>query len=104
MDPIEKRRHPRQHVRLVADVMHDATGTATAVVDLSEGGACLQWSLPDDTVVGAPLRVRFVLTAQQSIEIEARVVRIAAGRAGVEFLPSQQRLVRQLLAEARAAD
>jgi len=77
---------------------------ATAVIDLSEGGAALEWNLPGDISVGATVRLRFLLAADQSIEIVGRVVRIAEGRAGVEFLSDQQNLVRQLLAETKSED
>jgi hypothetical protein len=106
MERIDQRRHPRQRINGLSAVAQgdSASAPVTAVIDLSEGGACLEWSLPDDVAVGTPVRLRFVLAAGQSIEIGARVVRIAAGRAGVAFLPAQQEQVRQLLAEARASD
>lgn len=76
----------------------------TAVVDLSEGGACVEWTLSDDVAVGSPLRLRFLLGSRQAIEVVGRVVRIANGRAGIEFLGAQRDIVRQLLAEARSED
>lgn len=102
MRSFDKRQYPRSRVNLAAVVVQSAP--ATAVIDLSEGGAALEWNLPDDVVVGEAVRLRFLLAGEQSIEIEGRVVRIANGRAGVEFLSVQQNLVRQLLAEARSAD
>lgn len=102
MAPFDQRQYPRRRVSLAAVVAPRAP--ATAVIDLSEGGAALEWNLPDDVTLGATVRLRFLLAAGQSIEIEGRVVRIANGRAGVEFLSDQQNLVRQLLAEARSAD
>ena len=106
MDHVEKRRHPRRRVtRLAAEV---AAGQpkppVTAVVDLSEGGACLEWSLSDDISVGSAVRLRFLLTADQTIEVDGRVVRIGAGHAGIEFKDAQQDVIRQLLAEARSDD
>jgi hypothetical protein len=102
MSRIEQRHHPRRRVNLAAVVASRAP--ATAVIDLSEGGAALEWNLPDDVEVGTTVRLRFLLAGEQSIEIEGRVVRIVAGRAGIEFLGDQQTVVRQLLAEARSAD
>lgn len=102
MSCFDKRQYPRRRVSLAAVVVPVAP--ATAVIDLSEGGAALEWNLPDDVAVGAMVRLRFLLAGEQSIEIEGRVVRIAEGRAGVEFLSAQQTLVRQLLAEARSAE
>lgn len=102
MTRFDKRQYPRHRVTLAAVVAPSAP--ATAVIDLSEGGAALEWNLPDHIAIGAPVRLRFLLAGEQSIEIEGCVVRIANGRAGVEFLSDQQTLVRQLLAEARSAD
>ncbi len=104
MNSFDKRQYPRSRVNLTAVVAPSAPATATAVIDLSEGGAALEWNLPGDIAVGAPIRLRFLLAGEQSIEIEGRVVRIANGRAGIEFLNAQQNLVRQLLAEARSAE
>ena len=74
------------------------------VIDLSEGGAGISWTLPDRATVGETVRMRFLLAAEQSLDLDARVVRIDEGRAGVAFLPAQQDLVRQLLAESRSDD
>lgn len=105
MSRFDKRQYPRRRVSLAAVVVPAVpVAAATAVIDLSEGGAALEWNLPDDVAVGAMVRLRFLLAGEQSIEIEGRVVRIAEGRAGVEFLSAQQTLVRQLLAEARSAE
>jgi hypothetical protein len=104
MDHTEKRRYPRTRVNLAAEVLQSAPGPVTAVIDLSEGGACLDWSMSDAIAVGAPLRLRFLLAGKQTIEVDGRVVRIGAGHAGVEFLPAQQDVVRQLLAESRSED
>ncbi len=102
MTRFDKRRYPRHRVNLHAVVAHHAP--ATAVIDLSEGGAALEWNLPDDISVGSKVRLRFLLAADQSLEIEGRIMRIADGRAGIEFLTEQQNLVRQLLAEAKSSD
>lgn len=106
MTRFDKRQYPRRRVNLSAVVALSAPATApaTAVIDLSEGGAALEWNLPDNVAVGSAVRLRFLLAGEQSIEIEGRVVRIAEGRAGVEFVDDQQNLVRQLLAEARSAE
>lgn len=102
MSRFDKRQYPRRRVNLTAVVAPSAP--ATAVIDLSEGGAALEWNLPADIAIGATVRLRFLLAGEQSIEIDGRIVRIAEGRAGVEFLSAQQNLVRQLLAEARSSD
>ena len=102
MTRFDKRQYPRRRVNMAAVIAQSAP--PTAVIDLSEGGAALEWKLPDDVAVGASVRLRFLLAGEQSIEIDGRVMRIANGRAGVEFLSAQQNLVRQLLAEARSAE
>lgn len=102
MTRFDKRHYPRHRVNLHAVVAHHKL--ATAVIDLSEGGAGLEWSLPGDITVGSKVRLRFLLTADQSLEIEGRIMRIADGRAGVEFSRDQQDLVRQLMAETKSED
>jgi hypothetical protein len=102
MGLIDQRRHVRRRVDLAARVA--PTPDTTAVVDLSEGGAALAWDIPDSVRVGSTVRLQFLLAGGQSLELDARVVRIAQGQAGVAFLDAQQDVVRQLLAEARSAD
>ena len=77
---------------------------AAGVIDLSEGGACLEWTLPDDVPCGTPVRLCFLLGDNQALEIDGTLKRIFGGRAGVEFAPDQRDLVRQLLAEVKSED
>jgi hypothetical protein len=102
MGLIDQRRHVRRRVDLAARIA--PAPDTTAIVDLSEGGAALAWDIPDSVHVGSTVRLQFLLAGGQSLELDARVVRIAQGRAGVAFLDTQQDVVRQLLAEARSAD
>lgn len=105
MEPAEKRRYPRVRVRrIIAQLAPDRRGVTTAVIDLSEGGAGLHWTVPEHVALGAPVRVRFILAGGQTIDVDGRVARVGAGRAGIEFLPRQQDVVRQLLAEARSEE
>jgi hypothetical protein len=104
MDSIEHRRHPRGIVAVAAVVSPRRAGPVTGVVDLSEGGACLEWSMPADVEPGTPVRLCFLVDDRHGIEIDGVIVRVAGGRTGVEFLPEQQALVRQLLAEIRSED
>jgi len=106
MNPAEKRRHPRRRVgRLTAEVaLGRPQRPVTAVIDLSESGAGLEWTLSDDIAVGSPVRLRFLLAADQTIELDGRVARVGGGHAGIEFLDEQQDIVRQLLAESRSDD
>lgn len=104
MSPTEKRRHPRKRVKLEAILAQNDPAPIAAVVDLSEGGAGLEWTLPESIVLGAPVRLSFLLPGEQTIEIDGRVVRISASHAAIEFLSAQQDIVRQLLAEVRSDD
>jgi hypothetical protein len=104
MDRIDHRRHPRKRVAMKVAVSASKPKPVTATIDLSEGGACLDWSLRDDITVGTPVHLSFLLDGGQAIELDGRVVRVSAGHAGIEFLPAQQDIVRQLLAEARSDD
>ena len=103
-DHTEKRRWPRKQVSLAVVVPRDGGEPQTQVVDLSEGGACLQWELPEGISVGEKLRLRFQMVAGQDLEIDAEVVRVDASHAGLMFDPAQRHLVQQLLAEARSMD
>ena len=105
MGSLEQRRYPRRRAAgLLAHVSHDRHELKTAVIDLSEGGAFVEWTLPESIAIGTPVRLRFVLAGAQTIDVDARIVRLAAGRAAVEFLPAQQDIVRQMLSEARSED
>jgi len=106
MIPVENRRHPRRRVSGLAAKVASAQPKApvTVVVDLSEGGACLEWSVSDVVSVGSTVCMRFLLAADQTIDVDGRVVRIGAGHAGIEFSDEQRDVIRQLLAEARSDD
>ena len=101
---IEKRRWPRRQVSIAVVVPRSGGEPHTHVVDLSEGGACLQWEFPEGIAVGERLRLRFLMVAGQDLEIDAEVVRVDASHAGLMFDPEQRHLVQQLLAEARPMD
>lgn len=104
MDNVDQRRHPRGIVAVAAIVSPQRSGPVTGVIDLSEGGACLEWSLPDDVPCGTPVRLCFLLGNDQALEIDGTLKRIFGGKAGVEFAPDQRDLVRQLLAEVKSED
>ena len=104
MSTVEHRRHPRGIVAVAAVVSPCRAGPVTGVVDLSEGGACLEWTLPDDVKPGTPVRLCFLLDDQHGLEVDGVISRVGNGRAGVEFLASQRDVVRQLLAEVRSED
>ncbi|MFA6985877.1 MAG: PilZ domain-containing protein [Arenimonas sp.] len=99
---IDHRRHARRRVALLVAVSPGGPAPVTATIDLSEGGTCLDWSLRDDITPGTPVHLSFQLEGGQTIDLDGRVVRLGDGHAGIEFLPAQQDIVRQLLAEARS--
>ena len=100
----DNRRHPRITVALAAVVSSGGPAPVVGVIDISEGGASLEWSLDEDIAVGTPVRLCFLVNDDQAIELDGRFVRAGDGRAGVEFLPAQQDTIRQLLAETRWDD
>lgn len=102
MNGIDHRRHPRESVALAVVVTPSGRAPVKAVIDLSEGGTCLDWSLRDDISVGTPVHLCFLLDGDQGIELDGRIVRVDGVHAGIEFLPAQQDIVRQLLAETRS--
>jgi hypothetical protein len=104
MDKIEHRRHRRERVSLAVVVSPSGPKPVTAVIDLSEGGTCLDWTLRDDISVGTPVHLSFLLDGGQAIELDGRVVRVDGAHAGIEFMPAQQDIALQLLAEARSDD
>jgi hypothetical protein len=102
MNTSDQRRHRRESVAMAVVVTPSGAKPVTAVIDLSEGGTCLDWSLRDDISPGTPVHLCFLLDGDQAIELDGSVVRVSGGYAGIEFLPEQQDVVRQLLAEARS--
>jgi hypothetical protein len=104
METVEQRRHPRGIVAVAAVVSPQRAGPVIGVIDLSEGGACLEWTLPADVPAGTPVRLCFLLGNDQTLEIDGTLARVQPGRAGVEFSPAQRELVMQLLAEVRSED
>jgi hypothetical protein len=102
VDTREQRRHPRGTVALATIVSPRRAGPVVGVIDVSEGGACIEWTLPEDVEAGSPVRLCFMLQDDQTVEVDGTLVRIGAGRAGVQFLPHQEGVVRQVLAEIRS--
>lgn len=104
MDDLDQRRHPRGSVALAVVVSPGGEPTVTGVVDVSEGGACLEWTLREEVPVGTPVRLCFLLTGDQTLELDGSIVRGGNGHAGIRFSPEQQDIARQLLAETRSDD
>ena len=97
----DQRQFPRNPVALAAVVSPATEDPVRSVIDLSEGGACLEWPIPEDVPAGATVRLSFLLPGDQVIDVDGICVRAGNGRAGIRFGPAQQDTIRQLLAEAR---
>jgi hypothetical protein len=104
MDDNDQRRYPRGSVALAAIVSPGGEPAVAGVVDVSEGGACLEWSLRGEVPVGTTVRLCFLLAGGQTLELDGRIVRGRDGLAGIQFSAEQQDIARQLLAEARSDD
>jgi hypothetical protein len=88
-------------VALAAVVTPAHEAPVRCVIDLSEGGACMEWPIPADVSAGSSVRLSFLLPGDQVVDIDGVCVRAANGRAGVMFSPAQEDAIRQVLAEAR---
>jgi hypothetical protein len=98
MDTVaEKRRHPRRVILGAVMIAPNGNRHDALVLDVSEGGVCVD--LPDDWAPsdGAALRVFFVFDGHQSIVLQSHVARIAIDHMGLEFDPAQEDRIRQLL-------
>jgi hypothetical protein len=102
VDNVDQRRYPRGTVAVAAIVSPRKAGPVVGVIDVSEGGTCIEWTLSDAVESGTPVRLCFLLGDQQAIEVDGVLRRVGQGRAGIEFLPDQQGVVRQLLSELRS--
>jgi hypothetical protein len=102
VDAHEQRKYPRGTVALATIVSPRKSGPVVGVIDVSEGGACIEWSPTDAIEPGTPVRLCFLLGDDQTVEVDGTMVRIGYGRAGVQFLPHQEGVVRLVLAEVRS--
>jgi hypothetical protein len=69
------------------------------VYNVSESGARV--GLPPDFKrnVGAPVRLFFTVDEDETIILEAEVVRVAVDHLGVQFMPSQEEDIRHVMRE-----
>lgn len=104
MDRSDQRQHSRGSVALAVVVSPGGEPQVSGVVDVSEGGACLEWTLREDVPVGTPVRLCFLLAGDQTLELDGCIVRRGNGLAGIQFSPEQQDIARQLMAETRSDD
>lgn len=93
----ERRRQPRQEVRLATMITPNGTQHDATVLNLSRGGACVALSNDWTPGDGAPLKLLFQMDNDESIVVEAHVARIAVDHMGLAFDPGQATRIRELL-------
>jgi len=96
---LEKRRHPREDVFTAIMISPNGHEHRTAVYNLSESGARVGLPVDFERDVGAELRLFFQLEDEQTIIIEAQLVRVAVDHLGVRFAPFQEENIRHLMTE-----
>lgn len=95
----ERRGFNRHDVYTTIMISPNGHENRATVYDLSESGARV--GLPTDFKrnVGAPVRLFFTVDDDQTIVLEAKVVRVAVDHIGVQFGPSQEASIRHLISE-----
>ena len=95
----EKRRSPREDVFTTIMISPNGHENRATVYNVSESGARV--GLPPDFKrnVGAPVRLFFTVDEDETIILEAEVVRVAVDHLGVQFMPSQEEDIRHVKRE-----
>lgn len=95
----EKRRYRRAEVFTAIMISPNGHENRSTVYDLSESGARV--GLPEDFehAVGAGVRLFFLLDDNETVVLNASIVRVAIDHLGVQFAPSQEEDIRYLMAE-----
>jgi hypothetical protein len=95
----EKRRSPREDVFTTIMISPNGHENRATVYNVSESGARV--GLPPDFKrnVGAPVRLFFTVDEDETIILEAEVVRVAVDHLGVQFMPSQEEDIRHVMRE-----
>lgn len=95
----EKRRFNRHDVYTTIMISPNGHENRATVYNVSESGARV--GLPADfkRSVGAPVRLFFTVDDDQTIILEAQVVRVAVDHLGVQFGPSQEASIRHVISE-----
>jgi hypothetical protein len=95
----EKRRSPREDVFTTIMISPNGHENRATVYNVSESGARV--GLPPDFKrnVGAPVRLFFTVDEDETIVLEAEVVRVAVDHLGVQFMPSQEEDIRHVMRE-----
>ena len=99
MENEEKRRHRRQNVMSAIMISPNGHEHRTSVYDLSESGARVGVPADFQRNVGAGLRLFFLLDNEQTVVLDAHLVRIAVDHLGVQFAPAQEQDIRHLMTE-----
>ena len=95
----EKRRQWRAQVFTAIVISPNGHENRSTVYDLSESGARV--GLPEDFehAVGAGVRLFFLLDDNETVVLNASIVRVAIDYLGVQFAPAQEDDIRYLMAE-----
>jgi hypothetical protein len=95
----EKRRNSREDVFTTIMISPNGHENKATVYNVSESGARV--GLPSDFKrnVGAPVRLFFTVDEDQTIILDAQVVRVAVDHLGVEFSPRQEDDIRHVMSE-----
>ncbi len=99
METVEKRQHAREEVFIAVMVSPNGDEHRAAVYDLSESGARVGLPANWTPNFGSALRLFFLLDKTNVIVLEGRVARVGIDHLGVQFAPSQEQSIHQLLAE-----
>jgi hypothetical protein len=99
MSSEERRRHQRENVLSAIMISPNGHENRAMVYDLSESGARVGLPADFEHEVGAGLRLFFMLDDNETIVLNAHIVRVAIDHLGVQFAPAQESDIRYLMSE-----
>ena len=95
----EKRRSPREDVFTTIMISPNGHENRATVYNVSESGARVGLPVDFKRSVGAPVRLFFTVDEDETIILEAEVVRVAVDHLGVQFMPAQEEGIRHVMRE-----
>ena len=102
MENQEKRRHAREDVRSAVMVSPNGNQHRAEVFNLSSSGVRVGLPADFDRNVGAAVRMFFELDDDETVVLNAHVVRVAVDHLGMEFEPLQEQDIQHLIKELSA--
>ena len=100
----EKRRFSRHDVYTTIMISPNGHENRATVYNVSESGARVGVPTDFKRGVGAPVRLFFTVDQDQTIILEAQVVRVAVDHLGVQFSPAQEANIRHVMSEFSGPD